>query len=384
MPPPTRQRLNGVIHDLEVFDDGAGQPPALYVCGAFRDTAPARSLALGGIARIGPNGYEPVGAANVATAYCMEPYTDASGPALWVTTDRINGARRWSAQSGWTDVPAPRALLILKTIDLNDGNGPRLYAGSRNSGDVYRKDPDGSGWTAMPGEPGLFGATKVLGLAALDPDGAGPEPARLYASTTANLKVWNGSAWTSVWATWGHALEPADDGAHGLRLYLGHHPSGSLPPDTCLSGWDGSAWFHAVGGSANWNPGYAIASIDMGPGIGPTVFSMFQGGIARSVPAGRWLLLNSVGYNSFNLHQYRGAMLAHRTVGGDVPVLVTTDAGRTGLLRYAGCPRCAADRNLDGTASVGDIFDFLEEWFADGPGDIQDLFDFLAAWFTGC
>jgi hypothetical protein len=54
---------------------------------------------------------------------------------------------------------------------------------------------------------------------------------------------------------------------------------------------------------------------------------------------------------------------------------------------------CAADFNCSGSASVQDIFDFLQAWFAgsrsadfDGMGGIAvaDIFGFLGAWFSGC
>lgn len=54
---------------------------------------------------------------------------------------------------------------------------------------------------------------------------------------------------------------------------------------------------------------------------------------------------------------------------------------------------CPADVNGSSTATVQDIFDFLNAWFAGTPlgdfsGDngftVQDIFDYLAAWFTGC
>lgn len=56
-------------------------------------------------------------------------------------------------------------------------------------------------------------------------------------------------------------------------------------------------------------------------------------------------------------------------------------------------PDCVADFNLSGNATVQDLFDFLEAWFAgDLSADInenmsvtvQDIFEFLRAWFNGC
>jgi hypothetical protein len=76
--------------------------------------------------------------------------------------------------------------------------------------------------------------------------------------------------------------------------------------------------------------------------------------------------------------------------GGDVTGLsiVAVD-----ITPASSTPSCPADFNSDGSATVGDIFDFLTRWFAqnpvadfnnDGTVTVQDLFDFLNVWFVGC
>ncbi len=56
-------------------------------------------------------------------------------------------------------------------------------------------------------------------------------------------------------------------------------------------------------------------------------------------------------------------------------------------------PRCLADVNGDGSATVQDIFDLLALYFSDDPGadinaqdgvTVQDIFDFLTLYFAGC
>jgi uncharacterized membrane protein len=56
-------------------------------------------------------------------------------------------------------------------------------------------------------------------------------------------------------------------------------------------------------------------------------------------------------------------------------------------------PYCVPDHNDNGAVEVQDIFDFLNDWFANlskadangnGVLEIQDIFDFLNAWFLGC
>lgn len=54
-------------------------------------------------------------------------------------------------------------------------------------------------------------------------------------------------------------------------------------------------------------------------------------------------------------------------------------------------PACRVDLDGDHSAGVGDLFAFLNGWFAgtgdfngDGTTTVQDIFDFLSAWFAGC
>lgn len=74
----------------------------------------------------------------------------------------------------------------------------------------------------------------------------------------------------------------------------------------------------------------------------------------------------------------------------------TRFAGASTVCNAAGnnlTPCCRADYNQDGQRGVGDLFDFLDQWFPrlpaaeiDGlPGvSVQDLFSYLDLWFLGC
>jgi hypothetical protein len=79
------------------------------------------------------------------------------------------------------------------------------------------------------------------------------------------------------------------------------------------------------------------------------------------------------------------------------PVLTITFDGAI-MVQPTPCP---ADFNEDGAVTVGDIFDFLNSWFAGCKGstacfgrfadfncsntiEVQDIFDFLNSWFAGC
>jgi hypothetical protein len=79
---------------------------------------------------------------------------------------------------------------------------------------------------------------------------------------------------------------------------------------------------------------------------------------------------------------------------GHVPALLCVSNAGTTFFAIVGCPRCAADLDLDGQASIGDIFAYLDGFFShttatadfDGNGTVtlQDLFDYLGAYFSGC
>jgi hypothetical protein len=85
----------------------------------------------------------------------------------------------------------------------------------------------------------------------------------------------------------------------------------------------------------------------------------------------------------------------------EIPGMIRADVNHDGIIDAAdiarvashGLPTCVADFNDDGTATVQDIFDFLNAWFIGHPGadvngtcgvTVQDIFDFLAAWFAAC
>jgi len=77
-----------------------------------------------------------------------------------------------------------------------------------------------------------------------------------------------------------------------------------------------------------------------------------------------------------------------RLLGGGTGSVVAIDN-----LNIAPSPPCRADFNHDGMASIQDLFEFLQAWFAadprasinhGGPPTQQDIFDFLGLWFAGC
>lgn len=73
------------------------------------------------------------------------------------------------------------------------------------------------------------------------------------------------------------------------------------------------------------------------------------------------------------------------------PVPRTSTLANDGIITIV--PGCVGDYNTTGGITVGDVFDFLSDWFAtnaradvnlDGAVNAQDVFDFLTAWFSRC
>ncbi|MBK9129147.1 MAG: hypothetical protein IPM13_15295 [Phycisphaerales bacterium] len=143
----------------------------------------------------------------------------------------------WAARFA---IPATGPTAINAVLTHDDGTGERIYAGT-DGGIVYMYDRDG--WRSLGGRfyGNLSGVTGgiIYALHFHDPDGAGPEPASLYAAgqfrragsaldgdivTCQNVARWNGTKWEAVgngWAgSFAYALETFDDG-NGPRLYIG-------------------------------------------------------------------------------------------------------------------------------------------------------------------
>lgn len=200
--------------------------------------------------------------------------------------------------------------------------------------------------------------------------------------------MWDGTTWVTVPGSlsfgWTKSILAFDDGT-GPRLHWGTHGGTDLPVYACTSQWDGSQWTYAQCLVPYANPAYALASIDMGPPLGQRLFSVTGSGIIMSQPTGNWTSIPGSPYNvDYSSVDFQGTILTHHTRGGNVPVVVALDSSRGRLVRYAGCPRCDGDRNLDGSTDAADLFDFLDEWFSLPTRSVQQLFNFLTDWFASC
>jgi hypothetical protein len=93
--------------------------------------------------------------------------------------------------------------------------------------------------------------------------------------------------------------------------------------------------------------------------------------------------------------QYTSASACSASLNGALAGSVYIASGVCNASGNARTPCCYADYNKTAGITVGDIFDFLNDWFAGrkfaivaGDGEtgqlnVQDIFDFLNDWFAG-
>jgi trimeric autotransporter adhesin len=132
--------LYGVCHDLEVFDDGSG--PALYAAGEFTlaGGAPANRVAKWDGAAWHPLGIGVSGSfpsSSTCAIFEMEVFDDGSGsgPALYVTGNftsaggsPASGVARWNGTS-WSPLGIGIGNSGLAIRAYDDGSGPALFFG---------------------------------------------------------------------------------------------------------------------------------------------------------------------------------------------------------------------------------------------------------------
>lgn len=332
----SQEEFNGpVLAAVEYDADGAGPfLPQLIVGGTFTR---AGGVPVNGIARWTGTAWAPLGTlppgAFVGGVTSMAVYQEPGAPfaSLFVAGSiylegfqsirnfgiaRWNGST-WSSVSGapWQDADQPgfyfpASIDVLATVDV-DGTGPQapvLVAGGRFDaiGQIQGPGPfvlarsiarwNGQNWSAFGtglaafapvfggmGPPTLLSIGRVLTVAALDPDGAGPAPHRLYAggyfgSNSSNLDAiarWNGFAWESLTGFSGTAdFQPA-----AIRSLVPFDPDGAGPLPTRL----------AVGGEFVRNIG--------GPLSGVALFDGFTwSSLGQGLPSAAGATLNGAGF----------------------------------------------------------------------------------------
>lgn len=205
----------------------------------------------------------------------------------------------------------------------------------------------------------------------------------------------------------------------GVPFYLSSHDlphvAGRAVPNAdgsrvMLSG--GAAGLYQLSMPAQWAPGYGIQNFTQSVCYGASAqfFTFVSANPADATfqwyrygpptPGAPWisapLVDGPTGWGSTISGAADYAMTISNVHSGDrnfyYYVVATSSCGATTSLQAA-LRMCPGDFNCSGSATVQDIFDFLNSWFAgaaaadfngNGTVTVQDIFDFLAAWFAPC
>ncbi|MBL9148262.1 MAG: hypothetical protein JNM94_06155 [Phycisphaerae bacterium] len=237
---PLGAGVDGAVTALRVFDDGNGGGPALYVAGFF---ASAGGVPASRIARWNGSSWSSLGSGLTgAVAYTLEVYDDGTGlgPRLFVGGNftkaggiTVNRVAAWDGKS-WSTLGSGMNGTVWSMAAVNVGtSGTALFvggdfttAGGAPATRIARWD--GTGWSPV----GTGVDASVRALAEFDTgDGSG---ASLFAggnftsaggASVGRVARWDGSRWTAVgvgFDSWVRALFVHDDGSGtGPALYAG-------------------------------------------------------------------------------------------------------------------------------------------------------------------
>ncbi len=270
--------MDAPVYALTSYDDGSGM--MLYAGGDFTTAGdvPASYIA----AWDGEEWY-PLGELDGGVRALTPFDPDGGGPemeALYVgghftTADGLTVNHVAKSESGpWSDLAGGLNGPVSSLAVFDDGlSGPLLYVGGQFTATADESVQlnniaiwDGGAWSPV-GDPNTAGDPndQVHVLAALDPDGDGPEPTALYVGGSFetidgvivnNIAKWDGAVWLEIDGglpdTPVHAIAVFDDGLTGPALYIG--------TDYSIHKWDG-AWSE-VGQGLN-GPVLTLAAFDV-------------------------------------------------------------------------------------------------------------------------
>lgn len=276
-----RPGADAPVNAMQVFDDGSGLGPTLFVAGDFSTIG---SASIPGIARWNGSTWSAVGVGTTTSINALALFDAGNGTELYasgsfefiggVAAKRIakwNGAT-WSAlgsgiQNG--------EVLSMAVFDDGLGGGPALYAAGtfNQAGGVFAPviaKWNGTSWSHLTND--LFNE-RILTLASYD-DGTG---AALYAGgwftniggvSISYVAKWNGTSWSAVsGGTNGtvYALAVHDDGT-GSQLYAG----GSFgivggASHIRIARWNGTSWSGVGTATAIQAPILTLLSFDHTP-----------------------------------------------------------------------------------------------------------------------
>jgi len=417
--------LNGGVLALEVFDDGSGSGPALYVGGNFTHVG---GRLVNNIAKWDGFSWSSLGSGVSGRVFALKVFDDGlgMGPALYAGGQFtvaggiiVRSVAKWDGLS-WSVLGngLNGQVEALAVFDDLSGSGPALYAGgtftATAAGDVSANRVakwDGLSWAPL----GLGVNNTVRVLTDFD-DGSGSGPV-LYAGgffssagglSASRIAKWDGVSWSRLGSGLSGssvgALAVFDDGSGvGPALYAGGLFFAAAGESVSnIAKWDGVSW-SALGTGVNESI-FDLTIFDDGSGSGPALYAGGTFTTAGGVSVNRiakwdgnsWSALG-LGLSNMvaalavwedNSSPERSRLLY---VGGSFTSAGGTGSGR--VARWEGCadttPRCACDINNDGQQTVSDYSTFLTNFFAQlgGPGSadldgdgvvtISDFFEFL-------
>jgi hypothetical protein len=322
--------LNDEVNTLAVFDDGSGHGPALYAGGSFTT---AGGVTANRIAKWDGTSWLPLGTgaangvSNGVSALTVFDDGAGDGPALYAggsftTAGGVpaNRIAKWDGTS-WSPLGTGSAngvnntVFALLAFDNGSGDGPRLYAGGvfTSAGGVTANRIakwDGVAWSPL-GTGAANGVNNtVFALAAFDSSAAGG-PA-LYAGGSfltagglpaSRIARWDGSVWSPLGAGVPNGVNGTvnaiwvfDDGVGaGPALYAGgSFATASGVTANRIAKWDGTSWSSLGSGSSNGvgtTAVYALTVFDDGSGGGPALYvggNFLTAGVVAATYIAKW------------------------------------------------------------------------------------------------
>ncbi len=337
--------VNGTVRALAVFDDGAGDGPALYAGGHFTT---AGGVTVNGVAKWDGAEWSALGVGVIGGVSALAVFDDGAGggPALYAGGDfvtaggaTVNRIAKWDGAT-WSALGDGMSSTVwsLTVFDDGSGSGPALYAGGvfATAGGVTVNRIarwDGAAWSGV----GSGMDSRVAALTVFD-DGSGGGPS-LYAGgwfTTAggmtvnHIARWDGAQWSSLGSGISgrvEALTVFDDlSGGGPALYAGgDFTTAGGAAASRIAKWDGAAWSSL--GSGISSTVYALAVFDDGSGSSASLYAGGDFTTAGGAPAERIAKWDGAAWSALD-----GGM-----VNGSVLALTVFDAGsRTGPAMCAG------------------------------------------------
>ncbi len=272
----------GNVSDLVVHDDGSGTGPSLFASGVLS----VSGVTTGGIARWNGSQWSALGSGPDGIINDLQVFDDGSnaGPQLYAAGQfvtiggvTVNRVARWDGQA-WHALSTglPGTVTSLAVFDDGSGNGPELFAAGVISIPGAIAKWNGNAWLSLGA--GVNGTVRTI--TAFD-DGTG---GALYAGggftsaggqPAASIARWKNGAWSAVGSGVNgevRTLAPLVNGTTGERFLFagGNFTQAGGAPSSRMARWNGQSWSDI---GANFNAAVTrIVPLDPGLGGGDILF----------------------------------------------------------------------------------------------------------------